>query len=190
MSDERAKRVLVPLAPGFEEIEAMAIVDVLRRAGIEVVVAGTSAGAIEGSRGVRVVPDETLDEVGAQRFDAIALPGGGPGSRNLREDPRVLRALQAHHAAGRLTGAICAAPTVLLRAGLAANRRLTAHPSVQAELAGGGARVAAADRVVVDGMLVTSQGPGTAIEFAFKLVELLCGPQKVAELNAAMLARV
>jgi len=183
------KKVLVPLAPGFEEIEAVTIIDVLRRAGVEVTVAGTEPGVLRGSRGIMVEPDTTLDTVDAGSFDAIALPGGLPGTITLREDPRVLEAVRRHHASGKLTAAICAAPTVLAAAGLAEGTRLTAHPSVQGELAAGGATISA-ERVCTDDRIVTSQGPGTSMEFAFELVARLCGPDKVAELNVGILARV
>lgn len=181
------KKVLVPLAPGFEEIEAVTIIDVLRRAAVEVVVAGTVAGPVRGSRGVTIVPDATFDQVDLAGFDAIALPGGGPGAAALRADERVRAALACHHAAGRLTAAICAAPTVLAAAGLVAGRRVTGHPSVHEELARDGADVDPDRRVVVDGHLITSQGPGTSLEFALALVERLAGPAQVEALGRAML---
>ncbi|MFG0318326.1 MAG: DJ-1 family glyoxalase III [Planctomycetota bacterium JB042] len=183
------KKALVPLAPGFEEIEAVTIIDVLRRAGVEVTVAGTVDGLVEASRGVRVMPDTTVGAVDPESFDLVVLPGGGPGTEALRDDPRILEMVRRHHAAGRLTAAVCAAPTVLAAAGIAARHRVTGHPSVRDALEAAGADVAD-DRVVVDGNVVTSQGPGTSIEFAFALVERLCGAEKVRELNEGILARV
>jgi len=190
------RKVLVPLAPGFEEIEATTIIDVLRRAGVEVTVAGTESGPIEGSRGIRIVPDVALDEVPLDELEAqdmIALPGGGPGTQELRKNPGVLGAIKTFHAGGKFTAAICAAPTVLSSAGLAAGRRMTGHPAVREELRSAGVDVEPNERVVVDGTIVTSQGPGTSFEFAFKLVELLYGKEegatKVEELNAGILAR-
>lgn len=186
---QMTKTALIPLAPGFEEIEAVILIDVLRRAGVDVTVAGTVPGVIEASRGVRIEPDTTLDEVDPAGFDLVVLPGGLPGTLALRSDPRILALLRNHHATGRLTAAVCAAPTVLAAAGIAASHRVTAHPSVWNELRSAGVDVRD-ERVVTDGHVVTSQGPGTSMEFAFALVERLCGPEKVLELNAGILARV
>lgn len=183
-------KVLVPLAEGFEEIEAVTVVDVLRRAGVEVELRGLAAGAVTGSRGIKVVPDGVLDGVDAMAFDGVVLPGGGPGSRALAEDARVRGVLRDLMAAGRWIGAICAAPTVLAAAGLARGRRLTGHPAVHAALAAAGADVRHEERVVRDGNLITSQGPGTALEFAYALVAVLAGDEMVERLNAGILARL
>ncbi len=181
----RKKRVLVPLASGFEEIEAVTIVDVLRRAGIEVTLAGTTAGVLEGSRGIRVQPDTTLDGVDPATFDAIVLPGGMNGALNLMEDERVIAAVRTVHAAGHLTAAICAAPMVLARAGIVDGTRVTSHPSVRDRLEG--AVVCADPRVLREGNVLTSQGPGTAMEFALALVREIAGGDKADELARAMI---
>ena len=181
------KEVLVPLAPGFEELEALAVVDILRRAGAKVMVAGTVGGVITGRNGIKVEPDATLDEAMDRDFAMIVLPGGAAGTENLAGDGRIARLVKDHDARGRFVAAICAAPTVLSAAGLTAGRTVTSHPTVRGVLTE--ARVSD-ERVVVDGNLVTSQGPGTAVEFAFKLVELLFGPEKVAEVNSGVLARI
>lgn len=183
------KSVLVPLASGFEEIEAVTVIDVLRRAEVEVVVAGLDEGLVTGSRGIRVQPDTTIDQVDWGRFDLVALPGGGPGSEALRSDPRILAGLEEHFRKGKVCAAICAAPTVLEAAGLLSGRRATSHPAVQDQLREAGVNIEADRRVVVDGNLITSQSPGTAIEFAYGLVEHLCGAARVAELNAGILAK-
>lgn len=184
------KRVAVLLAPGFEEIEAVTVIDVLRRAGLEVTAAGTVAGPIRASRGVVVVPDATLDAVVGRVFDAVVLPGGGPGAQALREDARVLDLVRVHARGGALVAAICAAPTVLVSAGVLAGKRITGHPSVHAALAEGcaaaGATLDAGARVVADGRLVTSQGPGTTMEFALALVERLVSREQAEELRKAM----
>jgi 4-methyl-5(b-hydroxyethyl)-thiazole monophosphate biosynthesis len=166
------KRVLVPLAPGFEEIEAVTIIDILRRADIHVTVAGTAAGPVTGSRGVVLVPDTTLDGGADAQFDMIVLPGGGPGTDNLRRDPRIARLVKAQADRGGYVAAICAAPTVLGDAGLLAGRRVTSYPSYQSQLVDADYRT---ERVVVDGRLITSRSPGTALEFALTLVEHLAG---------------
>jgi 4-methyl-5(b-hydroxyethyl)-thiazole monophosphate biosynthesis len=179
-------RVLVPLAPGFEEIEAVAIIDVLRRAGVRVDVAGTVPGAVVGSHGIRVATDLPIEAARAADYDAIALPGGMPGTRHLREHPAVLRLVGELAERGRYTTAICAAPTVLVAAGVARGRTLTSHPSVRREVEGVATYSEA--RVVCDGTVVTSRGPGTAVEFALALVTELVGEDTARTLRAAMLA--
>ncbi len=180
------KRVLVPLAPGFEEIEAVTVMDVLRRAGVEVVVAGTAPGPIEGSRGIRLVPDCTLEEVRVEGFDLIAVPGGTAGVENLAKHPRMLPLLGEFVARGKHVAAICAAPALLAAAGLICGKQVTSHPSVREKVAP--ASLYSEERVITDGKIITSRGPGTAMEFALTLVEILAGPEKVRELKAAMLA--
>ena len=182
-------KVLVPLAPGFEEIEAITVIDILRRAGVDVVVAGTRAGPIEASRKSKHLPDCTLDEVRAEEFDMIVLPGGQPGATNLRNDPRIRAFIDGLQARNRRVAAICAAPTVLAAYGVLKDRTATSHPSVRAEVAAA-AKAISDERVVIDGPVITSQAAGTAMEFAFKLVEILCGPEKVSEINRGVLARL
>ena len=183
------KKVLVPLAPGFEEIEAITVIDILRRAGLEVVVAGTQAGPIEASRKTKHLPDCTLDEVVADEFDLLVLPGGQPGTNNLRADPRLKRIIDTLRARQRPLAAICAAPLVLAAYGVLEDRTATSHPGSRDGVAARAAKYSE-DRVVVDGLVITSRAAGTAMEFAFKLVELLCGPAKVAEVNQGVLARL
>jgi len=183
------KKALVPLAPGFEEIEAITVIDILRRAGVAVVTAGTQPGLIEASRKTKHAPDCALAEVRAEDFDLIVLPGGQPGTTHLRNDPRLRQIIQTHRDRHRPIAAICAAPTVLADCGVLRGRVATCHPSVRAEIAAA-ARSVSADRVVVDGDVITSQAAGTAMEFAFKLVELLCGAATAAEINRGVLARL
>lgn len=177
------KRVLVPMVEGFEEIEAITVIDVLRRAGLEVVVAGVADGPVKGSRGVVVVPDTTMERAGAGDFDAVVLPGG-PGSKALAADSRVRAALAKATAGARLVAAICAAPAVVLGAlGYLEGKRATCHPGLAKELA-----ARSPERVVEDGNLITSQGPGTALEFSLALVARLAGPAKAAEIKQATVA--
>jgi 4-methyl-5(b-hydroxyethyl)-thiazole monophosphate biosynthesis len=179
-----SKRVLVPLAEGFEEIEAVTAIDVLRRAEIEVVVAGLEPGPVRGSRGVVVTPDEPLAEVVDLDFDAVVLPGGGPGSQALAGDERVGAILKRHAAAGHLVAAICAAPGVVLTPlGLLEGKRATGYPGLRDKVPGW-----VDEPVVRDGDLITSQGPGTAMTFALSLVEVLVGAEKADEVAAAALA--
>ncbi|MFZ2039186.1 MAG: DJ-1 family glyoxalase III [Desulfobacterales bacterium] len=181
------KKVLVPIADGVEEIEAVCIIDVLRRAGAEVTVAAVDNLEVTAARGVRLVADWRLADCAAERFDLIALPGGLPGAEHLR-DCAVLTALLRDQAQqNRLYAAICAAPAVVLQHhGLLAGRRATCHPALADRLD------PAADpgaRVVVDGNCVTSQGPGTALEFALELVARLFGPERAEAVAGPMLAR-
>ncbi|MCQ8903172.1 MAG: DJ-1/PfpI family protein [Methanothrix sp.] len=166
-------RVVVPLAEGFEEIEFVTVVDILRRAGIDVEVAGLRDGPVQGSHGVRVIPDTTFDRVDFNRADAIVLPGGNPGFINLGKDERVLDAVRRMSAAGKYVAAICGAPSVLVKAGVLNGRIATVHPAGKDEVAACARYLD--ERVVVDGNVITSQGPGTAMDFALKLVELLAG---------------
>ncbi|MDO8425982.1 MAG: DJ-1/PfpI family protein [Deltaproteobacteria bacterium] len=181
------KKVLVPLAPGFEEIEALTVVDILRRAGAEVTVAGTIEGPIEGRSRVKVLTDKLMEEVEGTDFDMIVLPGGAVGAQNLKKDMRVKKAVEGLIKKKGLITAICAAPIVLSAIGAIEGRKITSHPAVRDELKN--ERVSE-DRVVADGNLITSQGPGTAMEFAFKLVEALFGKEKVREVNKGVLARI
>jgi 4-methyl-5(b-hydroxyethyl)-thiazole monophosphate biosynthesis len=177
--------VLVPLAQGCEELEAVTVIDLLRRAGIEVVAAGLAAGPVRASRGVVLVPDSTLDEVAHQDFDMIVLPGGLPGADHLNDDPRIREMLQRAAAAGRYTAAICAAPKVLASAGLLDGRQATAYPGVLDRL--NLPRTEVLQRAVVtDGHVVTSRGPGTAMDFALELIERLLGRPKRDEVEAAL----
>ncbi len=176
------KRVLVPLAEGFEEIEAVTIVDVLRRAEIEVVTASLAAREVKASRRTVIVADTTLEATNVADFDAIVLPGGMPGAKHLRESEAVLRRLREAAAAGKLVAAICAAPTALEAAGLLAGRRATSYPGHALPSA-----TYVEQRVVQDENLVTSRGPGTAFDFALKLVELLQGPEVATKTRAALL---
>ena len=179
------RTVCVPLAPGFEEIEAVTIIDVLRRADVHVIDAGTSPGPITGSHGIIIATDTTVDQVDADALDMLALPGGMPGSRHLQEHPGV-RALLARVAGrGRYTAAICAAPMVLAAEGLLAGKRATSHPSVRAHIAGAAYEEQA---VVEDGSVVTSRGAGTAMAFALRLVALLVDEPTAARLRTAMVA--
>ena len=181
------KRILIPLAPGFEEIEALAVVDILRRAGAEVLLAGTVDGPIQGRNKIKILADTSLDSVKEQDFDMIVLPGGAVGTENLKKDPRIKDIVERLYKKGRLITAICAAPTVLSAIGITAGKTVTSHPTVRTKLQ---REKLSVERVVVDDNIITSQGPGTAIEFAFKLVEILLGKDKVAEVNKGVLARL
>lgn len=178
-------RVLVPLAPGFEELEAVTIVDLLRRAGIEVVTAGLAPGPLTASRGTVILPDTSLDDALKQEFDMVVLPGGQPGSDNLDGDPRIRQLLVSMAGSGRFTAAICAAPKVLANAGLLGGKRATSFPGVVERM--GLADVDFREEPVVqDGKVITSRGPGTAMDFALALIENLVGKTTRDEVEAAL----
>ena len=178
--------ILVPLADGFEEIEAVTIIDVLRRADLSVTVAGLSAGPIRGAHDVTFETDCALDEVDPAHVGMIVLPGGMPGTKNLMEDERILGLVRDLFARGHATAAICAAPMVLAKAGVLGDAPATSHPSCFDKL--GAATVQRDQRVVRSGTILTSQGPGTALEFALEIVADLRGPEQAEVLGTAMLA--
>jgi 4-methyl-5(b-hydroxyethyl)-thiazole monophosphate biosynthesis len=184
----RAK-VLVPLAEGFEEIEAITVIDILRRAGIEVISAGLSEGPIKGSRGVVVVPDTGLHRINDDEFDMVVLPGGLPGATNLRLDKRIHEIVTRIHERKGYVTAICAAPTIYAEMGFLKNRKATSHPSTRDQVSPHVGDYSE-DRVVVDGHFITSRSPGTAMEFALKLVEVLAGPEMVEKVNEGVMARL
>ncbi len=168
----REVSVLVPLAEGFEELEAITIIDLLRRAEIRVVVAGLSKGPIRASRNTVHLADMSLDEALQQEFDMVVLPGGLPGADILNADPRIHKLIQRMAADGKFTAAICAAPKVLADAGILAGREATSYPGF---LEGSAATIIEDADVVTDGKIITSRGPGTAMDFALELIEALLG---------------
>lgn len=176
--------VVVLLADGFEEVEALAVVDVLRRAGIDTVLAGLHDGPIASARKVRVIPDTVIDEISADDFDMIVLPGGQPGSDNLNADPRVRKLIGDFSAKGKLTGAICAAPYVLANAGVLRGKRATSYPTYKDRLGGA---IYEEKSVVADGTVLTSRGAGTALCFGLAIVEKLMGDEKARTIKDAML---
>jgi 4-methyl-5(b-hydroxyethyl)-thiazole monophosphate biosynthesis len=178
-------KVLVPLAAGCEELEAVTIVDLLRRAGVEVVMAGLQPGIVKASRGTQLVPDASLDSVLRDEFDMVVLPGGMPGARHLKEDGRVQALLKRLAAEGRYTAAICAAPMALAEAGLLSGRKATAYPGVLEKL--GLPDVELQNQAVVrDGTVITSRGPGTAMDFALELIEILADRDTRREVEAGL----
>jgi 4-methyl-5(b-hydroxyethyl)-thiazole monophosphate biosynthesis len=167
------KEVLVPVADGTEEMEAVTIIDVLRRAGANVTVASVDGGVITASRGVKLAADCLMADCRRMRYDLIALPGGMPGAEHLRDHPLLAELLDHQAREERWLGAICAAPAVVLaHHGLLQGRKATCHPAFVDRLPD---RSAVDCRVVVDGHLITSRGPGTALEFALRLVVALYG---------------
>ncbi len=182
------KRVLLLLSPGFEELEAVTPLDLLRRAGIEVISASIGPEtSVSGSHGIRIEADKKLSDCLEDAFDMVILPGG-PGVEGLRADPRVLDLVRRSHAGGVPLAAICAAPLVLADAGVAKEHRVTSFPSVRNELQG---RIGAyaEDRVVRDGKLITSRGAGSAEEFSLELIAFLLGSAAAEKVRVSIVAR-
>jgi 4-methyl-5(b-hydroxyethyl)-thiazole monophosphate biosynthesis len=163
-------KILVPLAEGFEEIEAVSIIDVLRRANIGVVSAHLGKNPVTGSHGIPVTADTDIAGVKDDDFTGIVLPGGMPGSTNLKESDSVINLVSALHGRGSLVGAICAAPIALGLAGILKGKKATCFPGYETELTG--ARVLAWP-VVIDGNIITAKGAGCAIPFALEIVGIL-----------------
>lgn len=178
-------RVLVPLAPGCEELEAVTVTDLLTRAGIEVVTAGLDDKPVKASRGIVLMPDTTLDAVLDQEFDMIVLPGGLPGADHLNADPRIQQIVKKLNNENRYTAAICAAPRVLATAGLLDNKNATSYPGALDQFKTENMSYQETP-VVVDGKVVTSRGPGTAMDFALTLIELLAGKAKRDEVEGPL----
>lgn len=179
-------QVLVPLAQGCEELEAVTVIDLLRRAGIVVVSAGLDERPVRASRGVLLLPDTTLEQVMKQDFDMIVLPGGQPGTNNLDADPRIHALIARMAAQGKYLAAICAAPRIFARMGLLQGRRATGFPGAieGLQLAGVTSTGAVLEQ---DGKVITSRGPGTAMDFALHLISVLAGSEKRNEVEAGLM---
>lgn len=179
------KKVLVPIADGIEEIESVCIIDVLRRAGAEVTVASVDGMEITASRGVKLIADKLIEDCAAETYDLIALPGGMPGAEHLRDCKELAQMLADQKQQGRIYSAMCASPAVVLGSqGLLDDKKATCHPAMAEKLK---CLEAKDSRVVTDGNCITSRGPGTAIEFAIKLVEQLFGADRAKAVADPML---
>jgi protein deglycase len=176
------KTVLLPIADGVEDIETIATLDVLRRSGAGVVIAAIDKLQITSAQGVKIIADKLLSECRDDIFDLIVIPGGMPGAEHLRDCKELTQMLQDQYQAKRLYAAICASPVVVLQHhGLLKGKRATCHPALQPQL-----NNLIPERVVVDGNCITSQGPGTAIEFALQLVALLFDQDRADKVAQAM----
>lgn len=181
------KKAVVVLAEGFEEVEAIAPVDVLRRAGVRVTLVGLNSLTVKSSRNISVQADVLLKDI-KELPDAVILPGGMPGSTNLSNSPETGEFLKKMHAAKKMIAAICAAPaTVLEPLGILNSRKATCYPGCETEFSNKVTYVN--ERVVVDGPLITSQGPGTALEFALAIVRGLVGKDMAETLREKMIIR-
>lgn len=175
-------RVLVPLAQGCEELEAITITDLLTRAGIEVITAGLDNKPVKASRGITLLPDTTIDKVSNDTFDMVVLPGGLPGANHLRDDNHVQSILKKQATAKRTVAAICAAPKALAAAGLLEAKTVTCYPGSLNDSGLGNTNIKSS-AIEIDGNVITSRGPGTAMDFALTLIELLEGKHKREEVE-------
>jgi len=177
--------VAILLAEGFEEIEAITPLDVLRRLEVPVLLAGIAGREVAGSHGMRLIADAELAELSAERLAAVVLPGGMPGAVHLRDHPAVLRLVREVHAAGRPVAAICAAPIVLAAAGLTRGKTVTGYPMALVKEALADARYTG-NLVETDGLLITGKGPGAAFAFACAIAAVLGKAAPAEQLMKAM----
>lgn len=163
--------ILVILAEGFEEIEAVTIIDILRRGGLTVTTAGLSGPLVTGAHGITLEVEEVVTDLEGGNFSAVVLPGGMVGTKNLLKSPQVKALLQSHAGTGKIVAAICAAPWVLEEAGLLAGKEATIYPGLEDKICS--ATSSPHPSVVTDGNIITSKGPATAMEFALTLLQKL-----------------
>jgi 4-methyl-5(b-hydroxyethyl)-thiazole monophosphate biosynthesis len=185
---EHTPLVLVPLAQGCEELEAITITDLLTRAGVNVVTVGLDEKVVVASRGMKLVPDKQLDDVLNDNFDMVVLPGGLPGADHLNNDQRIQSLVKKIAANNKYVAAICAAPRVLATAGLLDGKHATSFPGALEQFPVNNMTYEE-KAVVIDGNIIISRGPGTAMDFTLTLIELLLGKEKRDEVES-MLQRV
>lgn len=179
-------KILIPLAAGFEEIEAVTNIDVLRRAGLDVMTAGLGSREIKGDHGIKIEADTEISEVSSDDLSAVVLPGGMPGAANLRDSAELLKIIKEVYEADKLCAAVCAAPMVLEAAGILAGKNATSYPGFDKEMPSCNYRE---ERVVIDGNIITGRGPGVAMEFAMAIVEYLLDAKERAQLEESMLVK-
>ncbi|SHM36470.1 DJ-1 family glyoxalase III [Halanaerobium congolense] len=179
-------KILIPLAEGFEEIEAVTNIDVLRRAGLDVITAGIGSKNIEGDHGIKVEADTVISEIDTADLDAVVLPGGMPGAANLRDSNELRNIIKKLNEENKLCAAVCAAPIVLEAAGILDGKKATSYPGFDKDMPSCNYQE---DRVVIDGNLITGRGPGVAVEFAMTLVEYLLDKETKEELQKSMLVK-
>jgi len=174
--------VLVPLAQGCEELEAVTITDLLTRAGIRVTTCGLDDRPVKASRGITLIPDTTIDKIVTETFDLIVLPGGLPGADHLRDNKQLQALIKKQASENKYLAAICAAPKALAQAGVLDGKTATGYPGVLIALGKDNIRISE-NAIEIDGKIITSRGPGTAMDFALTLIELLEGKNKRDEVN-------
>lgn len=178
------KKIMVPLANGFEELEAITVIDVLKRADLEVEIVTLEDLEVESSNQVVVKADKKIEQVVKKDLAGIILPGGMPGAKNLKNNPKIIEIVQDLAENNDLIAAICAAPIVLSQAGVVADKKLTSYPGFEDQLK---AKQYLQQRVVVDENVITARGPGVALEFAMAIIKYLKDEDEVNRLKDAML---
>jgi len=182
-----AKKAVILLATGFEEIEAVSVIDILRRAGIEIIIAGADGINVTGSHGITVAADKRLSGLKPDYFDAVIVPGGMPGALHLHNSGEVNEFIKAANSGGALIAGICAAPAVVLAPlGILDKKTATCYPGDQVDF--GKTTRYKNKAVVIDGNIITSQGPGTAIEFGLAIVEKIIGKETAKKVRERALA--
>ncbi len=176
-------KVLMPLADGFEDIEAVAVIDILRRAGVQIDTFGIPGSTITSSRGIRISVDRRMVELKPDEYDGIIVVGGMKNVDTLGRTASVTDAIKKLYVKGKLVAAICAGPLVLAKMGILDDRKATIYPGLERELP-----KPRGEKIVVDGNVVTSQGPGTAVEFALKIVGILKGNGKADQIRQEIVA--
>ena len=179
------KKVCLLLAKGFEEIEALTVCDVIRRANIICDLVSIGEKQVESSHGVVVQADKLFDE--DMEYDLVVIPGGMPGATNLRDDERVIKLIKKQNKEGKLIGAICAGPIVIGKAEIIEGKNITSYPGYEDELPN---CEYSEDAVVVDGNIITSRGPATAMAFSYKLLEKLGYEHQVEGISSGMLYKM
>lgn len=179
-------KIIIPIATGFEEIEAVSIIDVCRRAGIEVIVAGVDSLRVIGANKISINTDILLNEVNSSDIDMIVLPGGGGGTQILASNEKVQTMLQEFKLKNKFIAAICAAPYALHQAGVL-NEKYTCYPSFEKKIRDKGYQ--SSEDIVIDGNVITSRGPGTAMHFALQLVKILTNDNIYNEVKKGLLAK-
>lgn len=175
-------KILVPLAPGFEEMEAITVIDILRRAELNIVTTTISENPVKGSHNIKITADTMLNE--NDKYNAIVLPGGMPGTNNLKDDKRIISLIKSINKSDGITAAICAAPIVLAEAGVLFGKKYTCYPGFEDDIKNAFFQP---EPVVADGNIITSRGAGTAIPFALKLVEILAGKASSSEVEKSIM---
>lgn len=178
-------KIIIPISNGFEEIEAITIIDVCRRADIEVTIAGVEDLQITGAHGIKIISDTTIDNISSNDFDMIVLPGGLPNAFTLAENEKVQSLLKEFKEKKRKIGAICAAPYALHTAGVL-NENFTCYPSFENKIKIDGYHKN--DAIVIDNDVITSQGPATAMAFALEIVNILCEEEIYLNVKNGLLA--
>ena len=179
------KNICILLADGFEEIEALTVSDIMRRANLTCDLVSIGEKQVESSHGVVVQADKIFDE--DMQYDLVVIPGGIPGATNLRDDERVIKFVKRQNKEGKLIGAICAGPIVLGKAGITEGRNMTSYPGYEDELPN---CEYSEEAVVVDGNIITSRGPATSMAFSYKLLEKLGYENKVETISSGMLYKM